>query len=203
MLGVPGCVHDGWLYLTKFRDVDKHFLYYFFYWKKQHFYNSAYGAAIQNINTEILRNTDIALPPLPVQERIASILSAYDDLIAKNTRRIKILEEMAEMIFREWFVSFRFPGHAKVPMVKSELGLIPKGWEVRKLFDVAEVTYGFPFKSKLFTVEPIGIGTRLRLHLPDNVFPRPGAKPLAAQGIRASGSEPGTRTKLGPPDRWS
>ena len=90
MLGVSGCVHDGWLYLTKFRDVDEHFLYYFFHWKKQHFYNSAYGAAIQNINTEILRNTDIALPPLPVQERIASILSAYDDLIANNTRRHRL-----------------------------------------------------------------------------------------------------------------
>ena len=139
MLGVPGCVHDGWLYLTRFRDVDKHFLYYFFHWKKQHFYNSAYGAAIQNINTEILRNTDIALPPLPIQERIGCILSAYDDLIENNTRRIKLLEEMAQMIYREWFVNLRFPGHEKVRMVDAEIGPIAEGWTLVTLRDVARV----------------------------------------------------------------
>jgi type I restriction enzyme S subunit len=144
MLGVPGCVHDGWLYLTKFRNVDEHFLYYFFHWKKQHFYNSAYGAAIQNINTEILRNTDIALPPLRVQERIASILSAYDDLIANNTHRIKVLEEIARMICREWFVNFRFPSKDRIKMVESELGMIPRGWEVGLLRDMCEsVDYGY------------------------------------------------------------
>lgn len=136
MLGVSGCVHDGWLYLSDFKGADKHFLYYFFQWKKEHFYNSAYGAAIQNINTEILRETEVSLPPLPVQERIASILSAYDDLIENNTRRIKILEDMAQMLYREWFVNFRFPGHEKVRMVESELGPIPEGWHVRSLRDV-------------------------------------------------------------------
>ena len=65
---------------------------------------------------------------LPISERIASILSAYDDLIENNTRRIKILEEMAQMLYREWFVNFRFPGHEKVQMVESELGPIPEGW---------------------------------------------------------------------------
>ena len=138
MLGVSGCVHDGWLYLTDFRGVDKHYLYYFFQWKKEHFYNSAYGAAIQNINTEILRETEVALPPLPVQERIASILSAYDDLIENNTRRIKILEQMAQMLYREWFVNFRFPGHENVKMVESELGPIPEGWAVERLETVVE-----------------------------------------------------------------
>jgi type I restriction enzyme S subunit len=133
MLGVSGCVHDGWLYLTNFRGVDRHFLYYFFHWKKQHFYNSAYGAAIQNINTEILRKTEIALPPLVLQERIASVLSTYDDLIENNTRRIRILEEIAQMIYREWFVNFRFPGHEKVKMVESEMGPIPDGWRVESV----------------------------------------------------------------------
>jgi type I restriction enzyme, S subunit len=142
MLGVPGCVHDGWLYLTRFRDVDKHFLYYFFHWKKQHFYNSAYGAAIQNINTDILRNTDISLPPLPVQERIASILSAYDDLIENNNRRTKILEEMTRMIYRQWFVNFRFPGHRNVTMVESDLGPIPTGWQALRFTEVTKVLSG-------------------------------------------------------------
>ena len=64
------------------------------------------------------------------QRKIAAVLSAYDDLIENNTRRIKILEEMAQAIYREWFVEFRFPGHEQVEMVESQLGLIPQGWEV-------------------------------------------------------------------------
>ena len=72
-------------------------------------------------------------PPLLLQHKIASILSAYDDLIENNTRRIKILEEMAQIIYNEWFVKFRFPGHENVKMVESELGMIPEGWEVKKL----------------------------------------------------------------------
>ena len=67
---------------------------------------------------------------LPTQRKIASILSAYDDLIENNTRRIAILEEMAQAIYREWFVNFRFPGHENAKMVDSPLGQIPEGWEV-------------------------------------------------------------------------
>jgi type I restriction enzyme S subunit len=76
------------------------------------------------------------------QETIAAILSAYDDLIENNTRRIAILEEMARLIYREWFVHFRFPGHENVPMVDSPLGPIPEGWEVRELGEIADVRWG-------------------------------------------------------------
>ena len=96
------------------------------------------------------------MPPISTQRKIAAILSAYDNLIENNTRRIKILEEMAQSLYCEWFVNFRFPGHENVPMVDSPFGEIPEGWGVKRLFDVAEVTYGHPFKSKLFTGEPIG-----------------------------------------------
>ncbi|MGI0086178.1 MAG: restriction endonuclease subunit S, partial [Nitrososphaerales archaeon] len=139
LLGVPGCVHDGWLYVTNLRGIDRDFLYYFFQLKKQHFYNSAYGAAIQNINTEILRNTEIPLPPLSLQKRIGETLSAYDDLIENNTRRIKILEQMAQMLCREWFIHLRFPGHGKVKLVQSDLGQVPDGWTVSTLGEVAAV----------------------------------------------------------------
>jgi type I restriction enzyme, S subunit len=73
---------------------------------------------------------EVHLPPLLIQRKIATILSAYDDLIENNTRRIEILEEMARSLYREWFVNFRFPGHEQVKMVDSELGLIPEGWKV-------------------------------------------------------------------------
>ena len=87
------------------------------------------GAAQGVINTESVARMPVPIPPLPTQEEIASILSAYDDLIENNTRRIKILEEMAQMIYREWFVDFRFPGHKEVAVVTSG-GLVgPAGWE--------------------------------------------------------------------------
>jgi len=88
----------------------------------------AVGATMPNLNTSILRSIPIRFPALTTQRRIASILSAYDDLIENNTRRIAILEEMARQIYKEWFVRFRFPGHEQVKMVESDLGLIPEGW---------------------------------------------------------------------------
>jgi hypothetical protein len=82
---------------------------------------------------------EVLQPPLPVQQRIAGILSAYDELIENSLRRIKILESMARALYREWFVHFRFPGHENHPRVTSPLGEIPQGWEVKNLSAVAEV----------------------------------------------------------------
>jgi type I restriction enzyme S subunit len=117
------------------------------------------GATVHHLNMKDIRG--LALPTLPSmaeQRRIASILSAYDDLIENNTRRIAILEEMARRIYEEWFVRFRFPGHDGVRMIESELGLVPEGWSVQGLYDVADLTYGFPFKSNLFKEGGEGLG---------------------------------------------
>ena len=97
------------------------------------------GTTVLGIKQSELRQVEIPLPPLATQRRIASILSAYDDLIENNTRRIAILEEMARRIYEEWFVRFRFPGHENVRMVESELGLVPEGWGVVTLGQLAEV----------------------------------------------------------------
>jgi type I restriction enzyme S subunit len=91
----------------------------------------------EHVNKTNFGNIELDIHTLPVQRRISSILSAYDDLIENNTRRIKILEQMAQMLYREWFVNFRFPGHEKVKMVDSEMGLIPEGWRVGPLGDIA------------------------------------------------------------------
>ena len=92
------------------------------------------GATVSHLNMRDIRNLELPkLSSLPTQRKIATVLSAYDDLIENNTRRIEILEEMAQAIYREWFAEFRFPGHEQVPMVESELGLIPQGWEVKKV----------------------------------------------------------------------
>jgi type I restriction enzyme, S subunit len=92
--------------------------------------NQAVGATMPNLNTAILRSVPVRYPDLPVQRRIAGILSAYDDLIENSQRRIRILEEMARRLYREWFVHFRFPGHEDCLLVESPLGEIPEGWEV-------------------------------------------------------------------------
>src|SRR6266568_3927182 len=84
-------------------------------------------------------NFQILLPPLPTQHKIASILSAYDDLTENNTRRIAILEKMAQSLYREWFVHFRFPGHEKKRLVESELGLVPEGWEVKAFSEIVQI----------------------------------------------------------------
>ncbi len=100
-LGVEGCIHDGWLFVNNFRGVDKEFLYYHLLTMQEEFLGRAYGAAIQNINTNILRESKINFPPLPTQRRIASILSVYDDLIENNLKRIKLLEEKAFLRYKQ------------------------------------------------------------------------------------------------------
>lgn len=101
--------------------------------------NMAYGGAQRNLTAKLIKEFTLLTPPLPVQRRIAGILSAYDELMENSQRRIRLLEAMARALYREWFVHFRFPGHENVPRVASSLGDIPKGWEVKKLADVAEV----------------------------------------------------------------
>ena len=121
--------------------VDALFLYYFFSGDDtvQKIQSLAFAAGVPHINLDILRNFEVPLPPLPVQQRIAGILSAYDELIENSQRRIQILESMARALYREWFVNFRFPGHGDQPRVSSPLGEIPQGWAVKRLSDVADV----------------------------------------------------------------
>ena len=105
--------------------------------------NQAVGATLPNLNTGILRSVPVSFPSLPTQRRIAGILSAYDDMIENNRKRIRILEAMARALYREWFVNFRYPGHENIPLVPSSLGEIPKGWEVKKLAELVTTKYGY------------------------------------------------------------
>jgi type I restriction enzyme S subunit len=111
-------------------DVDADFLYYSFVPRKQWLLSLASAIGVR---TPILKKSGfcdlrIMLPPLPTQRKIAAILSAFDDLIENNLRRIKILEEMAQNLYREWFVKFRFPGHQQARFTDSPMGPIPEGW---------------------------------------------------------------------------
>jgi type I restriction enzyme S subunit len=91
---------------------------------------SATGSTVRHTAPERIYRAVVPLPPLSTQRKIASVLSAYDDLIGNNHRRAVLLEEMAQRIYREWFVEFRYPGHAGVPLVESDPGPVPLGWPV-------------------------------------------------------------------------
>ena len=100
------------------------------------------GTNISNLNQQILAEFPVPLPPFPAQRKIAAILSVYDDLIENNLRRMRILEEMAQALYREWFVEFRFPGHERVTFVESPNGKAPAMWEACSLTDLADVLSG-------------------------------------------------------------
>jgi type I restriction enzyme S subunit len=104
------------------------------------------GVAQQHFNIGAARELEVSLPTRPMQDRIAGILSTYDELMENNQRRIRILEAMARALYREWFVHFRFPGHEKLPRVASPLGDIPQDWEVKPFSTLASYVNGYAFK---------------------------------------------------------
>lgn len=120
--------------------IEPEYLYYSM--KSRNFYHwadsVAIGAAQRTVTLGQLREKTIALPPLPVQRRIAGVLSAYDKLIENNRKQIKLLEEAAQRLYKEWFVDLRFPGHETTPIVDG----LPEEWERGKLGSVVEFRRG-------------------------------------------------------------
>lgn len=119
-------------------------------------------AAVPGVDRNVLHLLKVRTPSLSIQHRIVSILSAYDDLIETNRRRIALLEEAARLLYREWFVHFRFPGHEHVPLTDG----LPEGWERRTLGDVVDVVKG-TVKPAGFEEDDIHIGLE---HIPRRSF---------------------------------
>ena len=140
-------IHCG--FVIRFRPtVDELCTDYLLYLLRSHEYRERLkglsgGAAIVNISQSVLKRLSIPLPSLPQQERIASILSAYDDLIENNRRRIQLLEQAAQLLYREWFVHLRFPGHEHVSITDG----VPEGWEKKLLGEMAPFKYGKALKK--------------------------------------------------------
>ena len=147
-------VTDGFLIEPK-NNVSYDYIYYFLKSREGVLKLLQGGAAIPHVTPRLLNNLQINLPPLPTQQKIASILSAYDNLIQNYKKQIEALQTAASELYKEWFVRFRFPGYQTA---KFENG-IPKGWKVEKLFDVAKIIYGYPFNSDEFcddsTLNPV------------------------------------------------
>ncbi len=154
-LGCEGCIHDGWMYFSDIKAdlIEPNYLYYSLITLRNYYNNLSYGAAIQNINTPIVKKTKIELPTLDEQEKVADILSTYDNLIENNNRRIALLEKAAQELYKEWFVRFRFPGYESAEFENG----IPKGWGIKKIGEIARVKSGYAFKSDWWTDEGISV----------------------------------------------
>jgi type I restriction enzyme S subunit len=144
--------HDTTLWIKDFHGNDAKFAYYFL--QTLHLEQYDCGSSNPTLNRNHIHKLPVCYPPLPTQQRIAGNLSAYDDLIDNNTRRIAILEEMAQLIYREWFVHYRFPGHEDVEMVESEMGMIPEGWEVKTLDKIMDFQGGAQPPKNEWVYEP-------------------------------------------------
>lgn len=101
------------------------------------------GATVSHVNMPIIRNLVIELPDRETQDRIAGVLSAYDELVENNRRQIKLLEEAAQRLYKEWFVDLKFPGHETTPIHNG----LPEGWKRCHLRDVLEINGGKDYKQ--------------------------------------------------------
>lgn len=100
------------------------------------------GAAQPNLNARIIKNLEIIMPSLPIQHRIATILSRYDSLIENYQKQIKLLEEAAQRLYKEWFIDLHFPGHENTNIIDG----VPEGWEKKPISQLGEYLNGFAFK---------------------------------------------------------
>ena len=121
--------HNTSLWVKDFKGNNERFAYYLLKCLDFSLFNS--GGAVPTLNRNVLNSFIVNVPPLPIQRKIAAILSAYDDLIENNLKRIKLLEEKAQLTYEEWFVRMRFPGH-ETTKIDEETGL-PEGWEKKKI----------------------------------------------------------------------
>jgi type I restriction enzyme S subunit len=139
-LGVEWCDDDFWVIDTAYfvAPISEDISLKFFFYATQYIglNHLKDGTSNPSLSREVFYNQAFPVPPLYIQNRIAELLSFYDDLIDVNNRRISILDEMARRIYRDWFVKFRFPGHASATFYDSRLGRIPKDWRLASLADL-------------------------------------------------------------------
>ena len=138
---IPGMKIQKALHRVRVHDcLDYRYLYYWFLLAGKTGELEQYftGATIKHMPGEKLKSVIITKPPIEVQQKIADILWVYDDLIENNQKQIKLLEEAAQRLYKEWFVDLRFPGHETTPIVDG----IPEGWERKSIDDVFSIQYG-------------------------------------------------------------
>ena len=155
ILGIRGCFPDSVIgFISDPMKADVRFIKYYIDFIKLDMKQVSHGTTQDNLSVEKLLSFDFVVPDIEEQRKIATVLSVYDDLIENNLRRIKILEQMAQNFYREWFVKFRFPGHEKARFVDSPLGRVPEGWELASLGSLVDTQYGYTESTQLHPIGP-------------------------------------------------
>ena len=165
-----GVIHNNCFSIIPSSKIYFVFLFYFLKQKTIYEYVNgvAGGAAQPDLGHGPFKSIPFHYPPLPIQRKIAAILSAYDDLIENNNRRIAILEKMAEEIYREWFVRMRFPGHEKVKFHKG----VPEGWREARLGRLVRMVMGQSPKSEFYNITGEGLPFNQGVGTYGHRFPR-------------------------------
>ena len=144
--------------LTWFKNfTDKLCVQYLYYWVSSKegtgvLNNTTIGGSEKAVTISALKNIEITVPPIEAQRRIADILSAYDDLVENNHKQIKLLEEAAQRLYKEWFVDLHFPGYEHTKIVDG----VPEGWKKERLINIADVQYGYAFDGSQFNSKKLG-----------------------------------------------
>jgi type I restriction enzyme S subunit len=147
--------HNTTLYVKEFHNTDPKFIYYLL--KTLDFTQFNSGSAVPSLNRNYIHPLEVYVPEtIETQRRIADILTALDDKIELNRQTNTTLEAIAQAIFKEWFVDFNFPG-ATGELVESELGMIPRGWQIRSLYDSATYINGAAYKKIAFSPDRSGL----------------------------------------------
>lgn len=147
ILGIDACFPDSIMGFVPFKGVSNvKFIKYAFDILKNNCRTISQGTAQDNLSWEKLSRIEFPAPPIEVQNKIVDILSAYDDLIENNQKQIKLLEEAAQRLYKEWFVNLRFPGYENTPIIDG----VPKGWKKEDLINLVDIQYGYAFKGSLF-----------------------------------------------------
>lgn len=153
ILGIDACFPDSVMGFIPFEGVSNvKFVKYAFDILQRDCKKISQGTAQDNLSWKKLSTIKFPAPDIDIQNNIVSILSVYDDLIENNQKQIKLLEEAAQRLYKEWFVDLRFPGYEDVAIVDG----VPEGWQKEKLIDIADVQYGFAFDGSLFNSQGKG-----------------------------------------------
>ncbi|GGK25373.1 type I restriction modification protein [Caldalkalibacillus thermarum] len=158
ILGIDACFPDSVVGFIPDKDkCNVYYIYYYLQWYKKNIQQLAYGTVQDNINLKTFDNVKILLPPLEIQESIASILGSLDDKIELNLQMNETLEEMAMTLYKHWFVDFG--PFQDGEFVESELGMIPKGWTIHKYSDLLDSYIGGDWgKDEPNEIENVEVG---------------------------------------------
>ena len=166
LLAFPACFPDSIMGFLPYENVSNvKYVKYCFDILKKDCQQISQGTAQDNLSWKKLSTILFPCPPIEFQNRIANILSRYDSLIENYQKQIKLLEEAAQRLYKEWFVDLHFPGHENTKIVDG----VPEGWEKKRLIDLVDVQYGYAFDGKLFNNNGEGMPILRIRNIPDGI----------------------------------